>query len=323
MRLTRAPWVADNHYAERPLLLREFIQGIVALAAASHPQQPALPQKLRALLSQDILPRACPKPSEQEAAAGGATPGGGEPDPARVAAVEALRPRLRYAYHYYAVQGAADAPRVRRKTPDATLPVRGLLRMLADAQMLPLGCDVPALLRLILPACYTPVLRAAAARAAAAAAEAPPAAAAAPAVSPSASAAALAFSSTAPPLVEEDVDEEEALGDALEVELIYGEFEEVVCSLAAHYFTEPRPWEPTPPAPAEVEGEEAAEGEAAAPSKDAPPEAEGEEAAAAAPAAEAPAEEEGDPVTRLVDGVLLPNLANHVAARLAELASSA
>ena len=38
---------------------------------------------------------------------------------------------------------------------------------------------------------------------------------------------------------------------------------------------------------------------------------------------EQPAEEEGDPVTRLVDGVLLPNLANHVAARLAELASSA
>ena len=101
---------------------------------------------------------------------------------------------------------------------------------------------------------------------------------------------------------------------------------QVVCILADHYFSMPRPWEPKVPEPAEGEGEDGTAEPAAPPppSKDAAPAAEEEAAPAAEEAAEeAAAEEEADPLTRFVDGILLPQLAAHVASRLAELASAA
>ena len=45
-RLTAEGVPADPHFSERPLLLREFIQGLVALAAAGYAKQPSLPQKV-------------------------------------------------------------------------------------------------------------------------------------------------------------------------------------------------------------------------------------------------------------------------------------
>ena len=95
-------------------------------------------------------------------------------------------------------------------------------------------------------------------------------------------------------------------------------------TLADLYFTLPRPWEPVvPEPPAEAEGEE--EAAPAAPSKDAAPEGAEEEAPAPEEAAapEATPEELADPITRLVDGILLPRLRDSVAVRLAELASAA
>ena len=96
-RLTAEGVPADPHFSERPLLLREFIQGLVALAAVGYAKQPSLPQKLRQLLTEDVLPKACPKPADESLTAADADPGG---DPARLAAIAALRPRLRWAYHY-------------------------------------------------------------------------------------------------------------------------------------------------------------------------------------------------------------------------------
>ena len=74
-RLTAEGVPADPHFSERPLLLREFIQGLVALAAAGYAKQPSLPQKLRQLLTEDVLPKACPKPADESLAAAGADPG--------------------------------------------------------------------------------------------------------------------------------------------------------------------------------------------------------------------------------------------------------
>lgn len=147
---------SDAHEGERPLLLREFLQGLVALAAAAYPaptgptSAPVLPQKLGRLLLEAVLPRACQTAADEPAEPAGS--GAELPSPA-------LRSRLRLVHSYYAT--TATRPRFRRPKGEPTFTVRELLLVLQDTKALPAGCRLVELLVAVLPEGYTQELAAA------------------------------------------------------------------------------------------------------------------------------------------------------------------
>ena len=146
---------AGEHECKRPLLLRDFIQGLVEIAAArltyfppvpTPPTQP-LVQSLLNLIRMAVLEMS---PSEMKAASLMA--------PAGAAAAEEppteLVSRLALVYAHYAA--AEPIPRYRKAPREATLTVRSYVRLLSDSGLLPPNSNLPLLLASTLPSYMMP-----------------------------------------------------------------------------------------------------------------------------------------------------------------------
>ncbi|KAL1503308.1 hypothetical protein AB1Y20_011360 [Prymnesium parvum] len=225
----RHPPPYDPHKAERPILLREFVQTLVCLAPMVHPPplqplqpgQLVFPQQLRALLQEEVLPRACRRqpPAKGEVRHSKYAPPPCEMDDELPAAKEeaeepaallssSTRLKLRFAYAAYV--RLASTPRFRRPRDGTTLTVRELLVLLRDSRMLPVGCQLQPLFVSILPTLYTERLAGVEVESATGMAEL-----------------------------------EEALAEVMEIDLIYNEFEEaIVAFMQIHQAEGPCPWDP-------------------------------------------------------------------------------
>ncbi|KAL3899606.1 MAG: hypothetical protein SGPRY_012615, partial [Prymnesium sp.] len=161
------PPPTDPHSGSRQLLLREFIQLLICLAPLVHarPLQPpspgeqVFPEQLRALLGQNVLPRACrqkPLNKKEEAAilaaaaeAEAKSPPKLQVDPSEPGSkspaflTKSTSCRLRLVYCSYAP--LASLPSFRPHRDDATLTSKELLVVLRDAELLPVGCKLQAI----------------------------------------------------------------------------------------------------------------------------------------------------------------------------------
>ena len=278
--------IAEAHRAERPLLLREFLQALVTIAAAQPPPpgppgaaSATLGAKLQALLTTHVLPNACPADADDGEFDGGAADADADGGALRAT----LSARLRCVYLYYANVSADAAPRYRRPKNDGTLTARELVTMLRDAKLFKgERFEMRGLLGTILPACYLGPLREAEAAEVEVAAPTSP-----EPGSPGSVEATLLATPRAPPLTaaERDALIEEKVAELLELELTVDEFEETLSKLSDYYGRPVTPWDPkapeeeaaeeAPPPPADEAGGEAGgeagEGEEAAAEPPAPP----------------------------------------------------
>ena len=337
------------HDGERTLLLREFVQGLVEIAAAGlangtvaeHTELTPTPPLAQALLDMlQALSSVTPTSLDSAVLAGGALSGGG----GTAEEVAAVRSRLQLVYGSYAA--GEPPPRFGRPPAEATLSVRAYVMLLRDGGLLESGADVSALLAHTLPEYYLPplpeepaadgdaeslildgeveVAESAASGEAATGGEALPEGEAAEgeaaegeAVDPKAPPA-----EEAPPPVIPPVFSPDALEEAMELRLIYSEFESSMVSFGTLY--ESPPWAPTrapstvppspdPKSPEPEDVKEAASAEAAV-----------EAAAAEDAAAETEAAEEapvGAVATLRVR--VLPKIGAHLLAKLSQLATNA
>ena len=347
-----------EHDPGRTLLLRDFVQGLVEIAAVrlktEHivPVPPALPlvQSLLDLIKSAILEMQPASESTKSVGLGadGAADGvAGVHLPARVDA------RVGLAYAHYAT--VEVQPRSRKTPREPTITVRGFVRMLTDSGLLTSGFNLPALLSSTLPEYLTPPPPVEAVEAPAEAevvaieaeghadadadgeapAEAPAAdepetkeaaedgeAAAEPAPSPEELKAAAAAAAVAEAAMMERL--EATLG----IELIYPEFQTALVSFAAALGPE-APWAPPaePAEPAEGEGE----GEVSPPNAKEAAADEGAEEAAA-DEADGGADAEGDAVgeaspppdpVAMLEQTVLPAIGQYLLRRLEHQASAA
>jgi hypothetical protein len=146
---------AGEHDCKRPLLLRDFIQGFVEIAAArlayfppvpTPPTQP-LVQSLLNLIRMAVLEMS---PSEMKAASLMAPAGAAEAEEPPTELVS----RLALVYAHYAA--AEPIPRYRKAPREATLTVRSYVRLLSDSGLLPPNSNLPLLLAITLPSYMMP-----------------------------------------------------------------------------------------------------------------------------------------------------------------------
>jgi hypothetical protein len=321
------------HGISRKLLLREFVQGLVEIAAAKLLMIPVgdrpkeddsvhpLAQSLLSLIQDSILTATPTAHEKLDNAAAAAVP----PEE---------RARLELLYAHYAA--AEPTPRCRRAPPEPTLTVRGYVRLLADAGLLPGGFSAPNLLAATLPAYYVSDAAAAApspgtvasldeasiaaaTAAAAESAEAEPAAVEgdeAPPPPPPAPPPA-----SAPPSEALSVDTTEEL---LGMYLTLPEFIDAVVSFSAQVGALESPsWAPPPPPPPAAEGDEGdGEGEGeGVPDAKAAAEGEGEEGGEAAEEAEEAVPAAPRDAAEVLRGTVLPKAGAFLLGLIAEKAA--
>jgi len=254
------------HDGERTILLREFVQGLVEIAAvtlsfapvASVGVQPTPPlaQALLDMIQSSIL-QASPTPAAK------AEDGDSGID-------TSSRARLELIYGHYA---ATEPPSRFRKAPlEPMLTVRGYVRVLADAGLLPAGYVASALLAHTLPSYYLVLPELPSSRPAVEAASNAPnltsmvrprgGAASANAGAPATENAGDAKMAKAVDAVPVDVDATEML---LNLSLIYAEFEECMIKFAGLHASLSPPWTPLAgeDAGADVEAEAVVDAEVA------------------------------------------------------------
>lgn len=242
------------HDSTRKLLLREFVQGLLEIAAlrlslypvVSPPEHPIHPlaQSLLDMMQQLILT---------------ATPTSLESAPLSGQMSAAARSRLELVYGHYAA--AEPPPRCKKASgSEQTLTVRGYVRVLADAGLLPAGYSAYKLLQSTLPKHYLK-LEPEVSQVDVSAVEAPPAEEGAAEIeapsdeadgTPAEDAAAAPAEEEAAPAPAVEEDDLEDTEEMLDLSLIYSEFEECMLTFAMlSGGSERAPWDVAPVAPPE------------------------------------------------------------------------
>jgi len=152
-----------EHDGKRTLLLRDFVQGLVEIAAvrlrsglvtvpgkeATSPV-PALVHSLLELIERSILRKQAQGAAAEEGA--GETADDADADGGEAALDVDSSSRLELVYAHYAI--TEPPPRWKRGNAEPTMTVRSYVRCLTDASLLPAESNVPALLSSTLPAYF-------------------------------------------------------------------------------------------------------------------------------------------------------------------------
>jgi len=156
-----------EHDGKRTLLLRDFVQGLVEIAAvrlrsglvtvpgkeATSPVPP-LVHSLLELIERSILRKQAQGGASAEEGAG-ETADDAEADGGEAALDADSSSRLELIYAHYAI--TEPTPRWKRGNAEPTMTVRSYVRCLTDASLLPAESNVPALLSSTLPAYFFPL----------------------------------------------------------------------------------------------------------------------------------------------------------------------